>query len=91
MSIGSVLVGIAVTLIVGAYLARPFRIVAVGERANLDQDIETWVARARSRGTEAGSAEVDTEPVNFCFNCGRRVGPVDRFCPGCGTQLKGEG
>jgi hypothetical protein len=88
MSIGSVLVGIAVTLIVGAYLAQPFRTVAVSKKTNLDRDIETWVAQARSRGTEIGSVEVDTEePMNFCFKCGRRVVPGDRFCPGCGTRL----
>jgi hypothetical protein len=88
MSIGSVLVGIAVALIVGACLARPFRTVVVGEKASLDRDIEAWVAQARSRGTESGSVEVDTaEPMSFCFQCGRRVVPGDRFCPGCGTRL----
>lgn len=91
MSIGSVLVGIAVVLIVGAYLARPFRTVTVGEGANLDRDIEAWVAQARPRETEIGSVEVDAEePMNFCFQCGRRVVPGDRFCAGCGTQLMRE-
>ena len=91
MSTGSILVGIAITLMVGAYLARPFRIAAMGEGANLDRDIETWIAQARSQGVETGSAEADTEPVNFCFQCGRRVKPGDHFCPGCGTRLKREG
>jgi hypothetical protein len=91
MSIGSVLVGVAIALIVGAYLARPFRVVNanVDEGANLDRDIEAWVAQARSRGTGISSAEADSEPVNFCFECGRRVGPDDRFCAGCGTRLRG--
>jgi hypothetical protein len=91
MSIGSVLVGVAVALIVGAYLARPFRVVNVNadEDANLDRDIEAWVAQARSRGTGISSVEADSEPVNFCFECGRRVGPDDRFCAGCGTRLRG--
>ena len=90
MSIGSVLVGVAVALVVGAYLARPFRVVSVSADANLERDIEAWVAQARSQGTGISSAEADSEPVNFCFECGRRVGPDDRFCAGCGTRLRGE-
>ena len=90
MSIGSVLVGVAVALVVGAYLARPFRVVSVNADANLDRDIEAWVAQARSRGTAISSAEAELEPVNFCFECGRRVGSDDRFCAGCGTRLRGE-
>ncbi len=90
MSIGSILVGVAVTLVVGAYLARPFRIAPVGEGADLDQDIETWVAQFRARGVTTGSVETDSEPVNFCFECGRHVGHDDRFCPGCGTRLERE-
>ncbi|MCP4538362.1 MAG: zinc-ribbon domain-containing protein [Chloroflexi bacterium] len=90
MSVGSVLVGIAATLIVGVYLARPFRTVAASDGANLDRDIETWVAQARSQGVDMDSVKADAEPVNFCFQCGRRVQSNDRFCPGCGTQLKRE-
>ena len=88
MSIGSVLVGIAAILVVGVYLARPFRAVTVDEGANLDRNIETWIAQARSKGMETSPVETDSEPVNFCFECGRRVVPGDRFCPGCGTRLK---
>ncbi len=90
MSIGSILIGVAVTLVVGAYLARPFRAAPEGEGANLDQDIETWVTQVRAGGMTTVSTEPDSEPVNFCFECGRRVGPDDRFCPGCGTRLERE-
>ena len=44
MSIGSILVGIALILGVGAYLARPFR----RGRVDLDRAIETWVSQVRA-------------------------------------------
>jgi hypothetical protein len=52
MSIGTVLVTIALMLVVTAYLARPFR-----KTADLDRAIEAWVAQVKgeqkSEGTEA--------------------------------------
>lgn len=89
MSIGSILVGIALTLVTGAYLARPFRTATV----DLDRAIETWVAevraeRQRSGGTKEQKSEEAEEKVNYCSQCGRRVGPGDRFCAGCGTPLR---
>jgi hypothetical protein len=88
MSIGSILVGVAFILIVGAYLARPFR----RGRVDLDRAIETWVAQVRvGEGGEgsASAAEDAEEGVNYCPQCGRRVGPDDRFCAGCGRPLPG--
>ena len=93
MSIGSILIGVACALVVVAYLARPFRSAAVG----LDRVIETWVAEVRVEvqgGREAGEqrSRGAEEEVNYCPQCGRRVGPGDRFCAGCGTRLqKGTG
>ena len=85
MGIGSVLVGIACALIVGAYLARPFR----RPEADRDQVIEAWVARVReSGGAERRRSGGVEEAVNFCSQCGRRIGPDDRFCSGCGTRLQ---
>ena len=43
MSTGSALIGIAVTLVVAAYLARPFR-----TAGSLNRAIETWVAQVRA-------------------------------------------
>ncbi len=83
MSIGSVLVGIALTLSVVAYLARPFR--ASHAEADWDRAIEAWVAQVRAEG-EVESADGG---MNYCSQCGRRVGPDDRFCAGCGTRLQG--
>ncbi len=77
---GSILVGIAVALVVGAYIARPFRV--AGEGVEVERTIEGWVARVRAEGRRS------PEAVNYCPQCGRRVGPDDRFCPGCGTRLR---
>jgi tRNA(Ile2) C34 agmatinyltransferase TiaS len=86
MGIGSVLVGIAVAMVVVAYLARPFR----GARANADpgREIEAWVAQVRTeREKEQGDTEAE-ERTAYCPRCGRRAGPDDRFCARCGTQLR---
>ncbi len=97
MSIGSMFVAAAATLIVAAYLVRPFRIVRVAKGADLDRDIDSWVSRVQSEGPlprvqadvpAAGAAEAGSESVNFCFKCGRRLKSDDRFCPGCGTQIE---
>lgn len=82
MSIGSILVGVAFVLGVGAYLARPFR----RGRVDLDRAIETWVSQVRVGERGGGAAE---EAVNYCPQCGRRVGSDDRFCVGCGKPLPG--
>lgn len=99
MSMGSLLVALSLALIVGAWLARPFR-----RAADPDRAIEYWVAQARAVGIEprgepdwrpAGSEPRSaaewrpetTEEVNFCPRCGRRVGPEDLFCARCGAPL----
>jgi len=96
MSPGSLLIGLALALVVGAWLARPFR-----RAADPDRAIECWVARTRAAGGgPPGAAELPAggEPrsaaewrpadeVNFCPRCGRRVGPEDRFCARCGAPL----
>lgn len=80
MGIGSILVAIALALVVGVYLARPFR------RAGIDADraIEAWVAQARAQGTGEEQAA-----ASYCPQCGRRVAPDDQFCARCGTRLQG--
>jgi hypothetical protein len=93
MSIGAVLVGIALLLVVVAYLARPFRAALVADDGSLDRSIEAWVAQARTGEGAPASAEAragtETGTINFCPQCGRRVAPDDRFCAGCGKQLRG--
>ena len=89
MSIGSALVGVALVLVVGAYLARPFRRAEV----DLERAIEAWVAQVRAEGQRLALSGLEgsrgaEEAVNFCPQCGRRVIPDHRFCPGCGTRLE---
>lgn len=101
MSIGSVLIGIAVLAVVVAYLARPFRPFAT---ASVDRSIEAWVAQAKAEdlaAEEQGRRELSDkrrkpaergtaiEPMNYCPQCGRRVDRDDRFCSGCGKRLTG--
>jgi len=75
MSIGSILVGLALALVTAAYLARPFR-----AAYTVDQVIEAWVARVGSGATGAAGTT--------CPRCGRIAGPSDSFCAGCGAQLQ---
>jgi len=86
MSLGSVLIAVAVGLVVAAYLARPFRVPR--EDADWDRVIEAWVAQVRAEGEPVARM---TEPpsVGHCPQCGRRVRPGDRFCARCGAQLSG--
>jgi hypothetical protein len=94
MGIGSMLVGVALLLVVAAYLARPFRVARPG--VGLDRAIEAWVAQVGVEGRgdggveERASAEAGRRRVNFCPQCGQGVGPGDRFCAQCGAPL-GEG
>jgi membrane protease subunit (stomatin/prohibitin family) len=100
MTLGAVLIGIAVALVVVAYLARPFR----EERQSAGAQIEAWVAEARRASEEAPSSPAEpsaptveaaqpspstaSDEVNFCPQCGRKVAPDHRFCPGCGYSLR---
>ncbi len=91
MTLGAVLIGIAVALVVVAYLARPFR----EERRSAEAQIEAWVAEARRSSREAPPTAAEPAPpstpsdeVNFCPQCGRKVAPDHRFCPGCGYSLR---
>ncbi len=86
MSIGSILIGLSLALVVGAWLARPFR-----RAPDPDRAIEHWVAQVRADSFvvrhEAEQSAVQDE-VHFCPRCGRRVGPEDRFCARCGAPLR---
>lgn len=78
MSLGAILVGVAIAAVTMAYIARPFR-AATPDVAAL---IEAWVRAVAAAAPAAARAE-----VNFCPQCGRRVAPDHRFCPGCGKRL----
>jgi hypothetical protein len=90
MSIGSILVGAGVALVLGVYLARPFR--ASRGAGSLDRTIDSWVAQIRAEKKSPGlrdSTGTADDGASFCPQCGRAVGPDDRFCSGCGTRLEG--
>ena len=83
MSLGAILVGLAIAGVTIAYIARPFRAAAARAAApDVDRLIETWV-----RTIAAGSSSTARTGVNFCPQCGRQVAPDHRFCPGCGERL----
>ncbi len=91
MSFGSVLIGLALAMVVGVWLAQPFRRAAAPDWA-----IEYWVAQTRAAarreplavGREGETGTAPEEEVNFCPRCGRRAGPEDRFCARCGAPLR---
>ena len=86
MSWGSILVGVALTLVLVAYVARPFRRTG----AYRDQEIEAWVTQARREAEKLGPPDTAAGLTGFCPQCGRRVEHDHDFCPGCGTRLPGE-
>jgi hypothetical protein len=93
MSVGALLIGIALLTVVAAYVARPFR--TAREGADPDKAIEFWVAQVRGEqemspeGGEPGGSDLRADTVNYCPECGRRVASDDRFCSRCGTKLRG--
>ena len=97
MSAGALLVSLSVALVAVAYIGRPFRVARTGD--DLDQVIEAWVAQVREVAAGDDVPEVSQEAsgrtqvekadlILFCRQCGRGVGPDDRFCAGCGARLR---
>ena len=93
MDAGTLLVGIALFVVVVAYVARPFRVAA--RAPDPAKAIESWVARVRD-AEETGPVplEAPVSPdqgrlVNYCPECGHRVATDDKFCSQCGTRLRG--
>jgi uncharacterized protein (UPF0212 family) len=85
LSFGSIIIGLAATWLVFAYVVQPFR----RKKAHSDRAVEAWIAEIRSdlpRSTAAESMPLD-EPARHCPHCGRPVQDDHRFCPGCGAQL----
>lgn len=86
------MIGVALAAVVAAYLAHPFR--KTGDSIDTDRSIEMWVEQVEVRREEPMSTKPTpqsteaTEEINFCPQCGRKVGPDDHFCAGCGKQLR---
>jgi len=85
LSFGSILIGLAATWLVIAYVVQPFR----KKKGSADRVIEAWIAEIRadipsSTPIESGAS---IEPSRYCPYCGRSVAEDHRFCPGCGEKL----
>ncbi len=85
ISLPSIMIGIAATWLVIAYVVQPFR----KKKAISDHTIEAWVSeiQADSTATKSIVPPVPDKSIHHCPQCGRRVEADHRFCPGCGTQL----
>jgi len=92
ISLGSILVGIAITAVVVAYVSQPFR----HAHADLDKTIEAWVQEAHIEHPPTPASvpphaprtlSTDNEPINFCPQCGRKLEADHVFCPGCGNKV----
>jgi hypothetical protein len=96
MSLGTVLVSLAILSVVVAYVARPFKHVAV----DVDATVEAWVrqARATSSAAEMGDAEAEIGPVAPSSMPPSTLEPVGaaplqddeatNFCPHCGRRVE---
>jgi hypothetical protein len=76
MHIGSILVVLAISLFLVAYISQPFQ----SESADLRAVIEQRVAEIRQRSS--------VEKPRFCTQCGHQLNPDDRFCGQCGSPVE---
>jgi rubrerythrin len=85
LSFGSIVIGVAATWLVVAYVVQPFR----RKKAHTDRIIEAWIAvtQAELAPSTPDTSEPLADTVHRCPHCGRRVEDDHRFCPGCGTEL----
>jgi len=56
-------------------------------RASIERSIAT-VLPAAAPAPAGATASTASGNALFCTQCGRPAGPEDRFCAGCGTQLR---
>jgi hypothetical protein len=93
MSIGALFVGVALAVVVVAYVARPFRMAT--KEVDPQKAIESWVARIREEqeanveAIEPAGKDLHPDRIKYCPACGRQVGADDQFCSGCGVRLRG--
>ncbi|MCB2202666.1 zinc ribbon domain-containing protein [bacterium] len=81
MNIGSILIVLALSILLVAYIAHPFQT----NEADLDQSIEQEIARLR----KVKAYENNADP-QYCSQCGHRLNPDDRFCAQCGKHVGGK-
>ncbi len=76
MDIGSLLVVLAISLFLVAYISQPFQ----SEPGDLNTIIEQRVAEIRKQALG--------EESRFCTQCGHKLNPDDRFCAQCGKPVE---
>jgi hypothetical protein len=76
MHIGSILVVLAISIFMVAYISQPFQ----SEPEDLDAVIERRVAAIRKQGSE--------DKPQLCTQCGHQLNSGDRFCAQCGKPVE---
>ncbi len=92
MSLGTVLVSLAILSVVAAYIARPFRRVAI----NVEGTIEAWVSQARALGSSAPDVGFEGEANPLVDLSTPEPGDAGlpgsdepmQFCPHCGRRVE---
>ena len=88
MGLGSIFVSVAVLIGVVAYVAWPFRYAGV----DVDQAIESWVARARADQPRGTQTPADGPAASWAGTEGAAADgnayADHRFCPFCGRQVE---
>jgi len=77
MHIGTILVTLALTLFIAAYISKPLQ----SDKKDLEEIIE-------SRVTETRKNKKEEHQVQFCTQCGHKLGPEDRCCAQCGHPVE---
>jgi hypothetical protein len=76
MHIGSLLVILAISIFLVAFISQPFQ----SKPADIKSLIEQRVAEIRKRSGE--------QETGFCTKCGHRLNPDDKFCAQCGRPVE---
>ena len=76
MQIGTLLVVLALSMVLAAYILRPFQ----ADEKDIEAAIEGRIAELRQTDQNRPQAQ-------FCTQCGHVLGPDDRFCAQCGHPV----
>jgi uncharacterized OB-fold protein len=77
MHIGTILVTLALSLFLAAYISQPFQ-----------SDTKDSEAVIESRVAEIRKGKRGELKARFCTQCGHKLGPEDRFCAHCGYPVE---
>jgi len=83
MSLGTILIGIAILLMLVAYITQPFH--EIGTRQ--EDTIEVWVKQMREEGQNTTHPTPSSDIKVTCPNCGEPIQKGHHFCPQCGAPL----